>query len=111
MIDTQINLNNLLYIKKAKVQKNRFLGKRKMVQPNTRKRLNTQFVDVSIMALCTGEDTGTFFETVYIVVNCVFNLFRVFSCSKANDHAIERYKSGGRQTHGLPAKIVAKIFE
>ena len=32
--------------------------------------------------LCKGEDTGTFFETVYIVVKSVFNLFQVFGCSK-----------------------------
>ena len=33
------------------------------------------------MHIYTVEDTGTFFETVYIVVNCVFNLFRVFGCN------------------------------
>ena len=33
------------------------------------------------MALFVGEDTGTFFETVYIVINCVLNLFRVFCCT------------------------------
>ena len=34
------------------------------------------------MHFCKGEDTVPFFETVRIVVNCVFYVFRVFDCSK-----------------------------
>ena len=30
-----------------------------------------------------GEDTVPFFETVCIVVNCIFNVFRVFGCNDA----------------------------
>ena len=55
---------------------------RKMFQyPHLRKNAYYGYI-MHNMHIYKVEDTGTFFETVYIVVNCVFNLFQVFGCKR-----------------------------